>query len=157
MEDIIYFLLVVGGPLVMIMLGINKKKPLLVLGGILIYVVLIAFAVGTTNIGPSYKDSNRDAILNDLNNLAASAYHHKIRPATMDGGGGAYDTSLGGKMWVIPTSMVDNENATYKILFIDGKKVVLRGNSKAVVNSYIEAAVDSMGKPYDFNYGGEFE
>jgi hypothetical protein len=59
--------------------------------------------------GAATVQENRDAIINDLNNLAAFAYQFRIRPKSMGGGEGSY---MG---FDLPQSLRANENATYSI------------------------------------------
>src|SRR5437867_7065193 len=56
----------------------------------------------------AYVTSNKDAIINHMNNLAATAYQYRIRPTTMGGGGG--DSYEGFK---IPKSMMSTDFATF--------------------------------------------
>src|SRR3990170_400864 len=93
----------------------GQQQLLLIILGVII--VGIAIAVGLSLFSAQSIQSNRDAIINDLNNLAAQAYQHKIRPASMGGGNGSYDgstpTAGSGTSFVIPSKMSANENASY--------------------------------------------
>ncbi len=82
----------------------GQQQLLLIILGVII--VGIAIAVGLSLFSAQSVQSNRDAIINDLNNLAAQAYQYMIRPSSMGGGQGSY----GG--FSIPSKMVTNENAT---------------------------------------------
>jgi hypothetical protein len=83
----------------------GQQQLLLIILGVII--VGIAIAVGLTLFSAQSIQSNRDAIINDLNNLSAQAYQYRIRPMSMGGGQGEYTS------FVIPTRMRTNENATY--------------------------------------------
>ena len=83
----------------------GQQQLLLIILGVII--VGIAIAVGLSLFSAQSVQSNRDAIINDLNNLAAQAYQFRIRPTSMGGGQGDYTT------FAIPTKMKTNENATY--------------------------------------------
>ncbi len=48
----------------------------------------IAIAVGILMFGANSVETNKQAMINDLNNLASCAYRHHVRPVSMDGGGG---------------------------------------------------------------------
>jgi hypothetical protein len=83
----------------------GQQQLLLIILGVII--VGIAIAVGLSLFSAQSVQSNRDAIINDLNNLAAQAYQFKVRPTSMGGGQGSY----GG--FSIPSKMMTNENASY--------------------------------------------
>ncbi len=83
----------------------GQQQLLLIILGVII--VGIAIAVGLSLFSAQSIQSNKDAIINDLNNIAAHAYQFRIRPASMAGGAGSY---VG---YTIPTKMASNANATY--------------------------------------------
>src|SRR5215470_10767108 len=83
----------------------GQQQLLLIILGVII--VGIAIAVGISMFSSSSVQSNKDAIVNDLNNLAADAYQYKIRPTTMGGGGGTY----GG--YKVRTKLSSNDNGSY--------------------------------------------
>ena len=64
----------------------GQQQLLLIILGVII--VGIAIAVGISMFSSSSVQSNKDAIINDLNNLAANAFQFRIRPITMGGGSG---------------------------------------------------------------------
>ena len=66
----------------------GQQQLLLIILGVII--VGIAIAVGISMFSSSSVQANKDALVNDLNNLAADAYQYKIRPSTMGGGAGSY-------------------------------------------------------------------
>jgi hypothetical protein len=65
----------------------------------------VAIALGV--FGAQSAQSNKDAIVNDLNNMATHAYHYRARLKVMAGGEGSY---VG---YTIPVTMASNENASY--------------------------------------------
>ena len=83
----------------------GQQQLLLIILGVII--VGIAIAVGLSLFSAQSIQSNKDAIINDLNNIAAQAYQYRIRPSSMAGGNGSY---LGFK---IPLKMASNANAVY--------------------------------------------
>lgn len=93
--------------------------------------------------------SNRDAIINDLNNLAAQAYQYRIRPSSMGGGQGSY---AGFK---IPARMASNGNGTYETLIVEPNLVRFRATSGAV-NGTVESSIDRDGRLSDWKYSGAF-
>ena len=72
----------------------GQQQLLLIILGVI--VVGIAVAVGITMFKDNAVSSNRDAITNDLVNLAARAQQYYRRPAALGGGQGAFDASKGG-------------------------------------------------------------
>jgi len=67
------------------------------------------------------KYSPRDAMVNDMNNLAAQAYQYRIRPKSMGGGEGSY---VG---FVIPEKMTSNENGKYTVAVVLADTVEFNG------------------------------
>ncbi len=65
----------------------GQQQLLLIILGVII--VGIAIAVGLSLFSAQSVQSNRDAIINDMNNLAAQAYQYRIRPTSMAGGAGS--------------------------------------------------------------------
>ena len=80
----------------------GQQQLLLIILGVII--VGIAIAVGLSLFSAQSVQSNKDAMINDLNNLAAHAYQFRIRPSSMGGGQGTYTG------YTIPTKMKSNEN-----------------------------------------------
>jgi len=90
----------------------GQQQLLLVVLAILI--IGIAMAVGVSLFTAHGVESNRDGMIDDLNNLNASAYQFYIRPISMGGGGGAFDMSKGAAaVYTIPAKMASNDNGTY--------------------------------------------
>jgi hypothetical protein len=94
----------------------------------------------------------RDAILNDLNNIAAQAYQYRIKPKSMQGGNGSY---VG---FQIPSQMTSNANGKYlfKVVSVDTiafKAVAPEGNASIIVR------IDGDGKliQSSWQYKGGFE
>ncbi|MFH0988735.1 MAG: hypothetical protein V1799_01825 [bacterium] len=93
--------------------------------------------------------SNRDAIINDLNNLAANAYQYRIRPQSMGGGQGKYTG------YNIPTKMRTNENATYETNVINDDLLQFKATS-AQGSGTVEVQIDGNGRFGQWKYGGAF-
>jgi len=72
-------------------------------------------------------DSHTQAIQAELDNLAAAAYQHYIRPARVGGGNGAFDGSKGGTTWRIPETRDTTDYAYYMIRSISAEQIVLVG------------------------------
>ncbi len=95
--------------------------------------------------------SNRDALINDINNLAALAYQYRIRPASMGGGNGSYS---GLKM---PEKMKANENGTYTYTVAGPNEVNLKAASARIKGAAIEVTIDQDGRLTSWTYFGDFQ
>ena len=86
----------------------GQQQLLLIVLGVII--VGIAIAVGISMFKGNAQSSNRDQVINDLNNLAAKAQQFYRKPTSMGGGGQAF-TGFG-------LSAVDtgNGNGSYKVV-----------------------------------------
>ena len=115
----------------------GQQQLLLIILGVII--VGIAIAVGISMFSSGTVQANKDAIINDLNNLAANAYQYRIRPTTMGGGGGGYTG------YAIPTKLATNENATYAAGSISATSITFTGTSGQGYGTVI-AVLDSTGK-----------
>ncbi|MDI6804413.1 MAG: hypothetical protein QME58_11305 [Bacteroidota bacterium] len=133
----------------------GQQQLLLIILGVII--VGIAIAVGITMFSAGSVQSAKDAIINDMNNLAANAYQHRIRPASMSGGAGAYDASLGGQAYAIPTKLQITENANYMTTppVVGADAVTFTGTH--LDYGTVEATVGVDGKLTGWAYTGQFE
>ena len=137
----------------------GQQQLLLIILGVII--VGIAIAVGITMFSSASVAANKDAIVNDLNNLAANAYQFKIRPCTMGGGGGTY---AGGSCnpaspYKIPQklSLNDNGNYTSTAIVVNDSTVKFTAKSVSYPNASVVATVDANGKLFGFTYSGDFQ
>jgi len=125
----------------------GTQQLLLIIVGLI--VVGIAIAVGVAMFGSSSVLGNRDALTNDINNIAANAkqYHSKLR--TMGGGGGSY---LG---YLLPEQLQSLEDGSFE-LSIQAKDIVITGIS-AYNFGTVQATIDSTGSAGNWIYSGDFE
>lgn len=126
----------------------GQQQLLLIILGVII--VGIAIAVGLSLFSAQSVQSNKDAMINDLNNLAAHAYQFRIRPASMGGGQGTYTG------YTIPSKMATNENGTYVATVAAGSITVV-ATSAANATNVITVVVDSDGKLGSWTYAGDFQ
>ena len=131
----------------------GQQQLLLIILGVII--VGVAIAVGISMFSSSSVQANKDAIVNDLNNLSADAYQFRIRPGTMGGGGGKYSGVSGASTYSIPHKLVTNENATYSCT-VTADAVTFVGNSRSYPGSTVTAVCDTTGKLGSFTYAGQF-
>jgi len=83
----------------------GQQQLLLIVLGVI--VVGIAIVVGINLFNSNAVESNRNAVVADLNNLAAKAMQHFKTPTAMGGGQGTFTN------WAIPTGMGTTANGTY--------------------------------------------
>ncbi|MCI0707002.1 MAG: hypothetical protein L0Y80_05925 [Ignavibacteriae bacterium] len=131
----------------------GQQQLLLIILGVII--VGIAIAVGLSMFSSQSISSNKDAIINDLNNLFANAYQYRIRPASMGGGGGSYAG------YKIPATLSENENGTYVTTpspVTDPNAVVFAAVSTQDSNRTVTVTIDQTGRPQatSWTYGGDF-
>ena len=100
----------------------GQQQLLLIILGVI--VVGIAVAVGITMFKDNAVSANRDAVTNDLINLAARAQQFYRRPVALGGGQGKFDALTNIKML---TSMPNgtNANGTYTMTAATGVGPVL--------------------------------
>jgi len=125
----------------------GQQQLLLIILGVII--VGIAIAVGLSLFSAQSIQANKDAMINDLNNIAAHAYQFKIRPSSMGGGQGAYTG------YAIPSKMATNENAVYAATPAAATVAIVATSAQSSTNT-ISVTVDSDGKLGSWTYGGDF-
>jgi hypothetical protein len=127
----------------------GQQQLLLIILGVII--VGIAIAVGLSLFSAQSIESNRDALINDINNLNAHAYQYYIRPTSMGGGGGTF---VG---YTIPAKMASNDNGTYVASGLTATTITFTGTSTAgngtVANTFSAATGKVTGA---FTYTGLF-
>ena len=123
----------------------GQQQLLLIILGVII--VGIAIAVGLSLFSAQSVQSNHDAIINDLNNIAANAYQHYIRPASMGGGANSYDGTgaTGAAAYAIPSRMRTNENGTYSPVNT-ATTCTVTGTSSSVTGAKVVAVVNAQGQ-----------
>jgi len=126
----------------------GQQQLLLIILGVII--VGIAIAVGLSLFSAQSVQSNRDAMINDLNNLAAQAYQFRIRPTSMGGGQGDYTT------FSIPVKMRTNENGTYSNANT-ANDITITAISAQNASNYITVTIDSDGHLTGWSYYGDFQ
>ncbi len=128
----------------------GQQQLLLIILGVII--VGIAIAVGLSLFGAQSIQSNKDAIINDLNNIAAHAYQYRVRPASMTGGAGSY---LG---YDIPSKMATNENAVYTCTATADQVTFTAISVSNTINTVV-ATIDSKGNFIQtaWQYTGDFQ
>jgi hypothetical protein len=80
----------------------GQQQLLLIILGVII--VGIAIAVGLQLFQAGSVGANQDAIVNDVMNIAAHADQFRIRPVSMGGGGGVFDS------YTVPSRLLETGN-----------------------------------------------
>ncbi len=125
----------------------GQQQLLLIILGVII--VGIAIAVGITMFSAGSVQSAKDAIINDLNNLAANAYQYRIRPASMGGGAGAYTG------YTIPIKLVTTENATYEANVTGPESITFTATHPDY--GTVVATLNAQGQLTDWDYTDQFD
>ncbi len=128
----------------------GQQQLLLIILGVII--VGIAIAVGLSMFSAQSVSSNKDACINDLNNMFANAYQYRIRPTSMGGGGGVYTS------YAIPATLTKNENGTYTATVTDADHVKFDVKSVQDSTRTISVSIGNDGRPSGtWTYGGAFQ
>lgn len=101
----------------------GQQQLLLIILGVII--VGIAVAVGITMFQDNAVSANKDAVTNDLVNLAAKAQQHFRKPVALGGGGNTFQKDATGNDGIVDTEITiddlvstafsNNDNGVYKI------------------------------------------
>jgi Tfp pilus assembly protein PilE len=114
----------------------GQQQLLLIILGVI--VVGIAVAVGITMFSDSAINANRDALTNDLVNLASRAQQFYRRPVALGGGGNDFT-----KLTLITqlTNSATNANGTYTLVSATGAglaaKAVIKGVGTELFNNVL--------------------
>jgi Tfp pilus assembly protein PilE len=101
----------------------GQQQLLLIILGVII--VGIAVAVGITMFQDNAVNANRDAVSNDLINLAARAQQYYRRPVGLGGGGSSF-TTLGTAIAKL-TNNPHNDNGDYAITTGGDQSITITG------------------------------
>ncbi len=130
----------------------GQQQLLLIILGVII--VGIAIAVGLSLFSAQSVQANKDAIINDINNVAAYCYQYRIRPTSMGGGQGSYVGI------VLPSKMTSNDNANYALSSIGANAVTITGTNAVNAGQSVSGVLDDKGKfsqSPPFTYGSDFQ
>ena len=127
----------------------GQQQMLLIILGVLI--VGVAIAIGIALFGAQTTYSNRDAMISDLNHLAAIAYQFRVSIRSLGGGQGDYST------FTIPSQMAQNNNGSYSVIAAEKDLVTIEALSAQNNSNTITVTVDSNGKIGNLTFGGDFQ
>ncbi|MBI4429296.1 MAG: hypothetical protein HY562_09280 [Ignavibacteriales bacterium] len=92
-----------------------------------------------------FEPNSLQLIVSDLNAIAADAYHHRIRPVSKKGGGGAYNASYGGFAYAIPKKFEVNRRARFTIQALSADFILVKAVCLTDASLSIAAMVDERG------------
>ena len=96
----------------------QQQLHLVVLGAILVF---FSIAVGITSFNSNSVQSNRDAVIADLNYLSMMARGYYKKSDSLGGGNNDFNG------FEIPRSLESNENGSYRIVSSSAQKIILEG------------------------------
>ncbi|MHB1686346.1 MAG: hypothetical protein ACYCVH_03100 [Ignavibacteriaceae bacterium] len=113
----------------------GQQQLLLIVLGVII--VGIAIVVGINLFNANAVSSNRDAVIADLNNLAAQAHQYYIRPTSMGGGGNSFTG------WdITKTGLTSTPNGTYTASIAPAQVTITGvGVQKVNATNYVTAVM----------------
>ena len=104
----------------------GQQQLLLIVLGVI--VVGIAIIVGINLFNANAVSANRDAVISDLNNLAAMAQQFYKKPASMGGGANKFDN------WIIPPQIDTTANGIYTCASPSGQSITIVGTGTETGN-----------------------
>lgn len=93
-----------------------------------------------------FEPNSLQLIIADLNEIAADAYRHRIRPVSKKGGGGAYNATKGGPSYSLPKKFEKNQRARFAIQAISADVILLLATSIDNASLSVTAMIDDRGK-----------
>ena len=127
----------------------GTQQLLLVILGVV--VIGIAIAVAYAFFSAESTASERDALINDLNSLAAAACQYRSALRTLGGGQGSFSD------FVIRGSMRSNDNGSFSIADAQVNSITLTAICAVNPSNTIRVTVESDGKLDNWTYGGDFK
>lgn len=97
----------------------GQQQLLLIVLGIII--VGIAVVVGINVFTASSSQTNRDAVISDMTNLASMAQQYYRKPSSLGGGGNAFTG------WTVPAALDTTGNGTYTVTVNSASQITLVG------------------------------
>jgi len=127
----------------------GSQQLLLIILGVIIVAVAIAFGIYVFN--DMAVQSNKDGLLNDLNDVSSDAFAYFQRATMMGGGNGSYTG------YVVNHTYVSNEHGDISVTVAgSGRSIDILATSR---NGYgtITATLDDKGKLTSPEFTGEFQ
>jgi hypothetical protein len=115
----------------------GQQQLLLIVLGVII--VGIAIVVGINLFTANAIEANNNAVVSDLNNLAAMAISHAKKPASIGGGAGTFTG------FVIPATLGTNANGTYTLPAVAAGAVSIEFTGTGVEAGVFKTTVTTAG------------
>lgn len=104
----------------------GQQQLLLIVIGTVIVGIAIFIAI---NLASTYaRDANRDAVINDINNIAMLAKQHYHKPLALGGGGYSFTN------FTIPPNLLNTPNGNYVNASKDVNSLIIIGQGKEIGN-----------------------
>ncbi|MDR3627484.1 MAG: hypothetical protein P4L45_11655 [Ignavibacteriaceae bacterium] len=121
----------------------QQQLLLIVLGAI---IVGLAITVGISLFTSNAQSANRDAVINDLNNLGSLARKYYISTISLGGGNQSFTG------WTIPANLATNGNGSFTSTASDQQVVIIAtgiqtgkdGTTQVKVTNYVTSLRDSI-------------
>ena len=104
----------------------GQQQLLLIVLGIII--VGIAVVVGINVFTASSSQTNRDAVISDMTNLASMAQQYYRKPTSLGGGGNAFTN------WELPPALDTTGNGNYELTITNADEIKLIGYGNEIGN-----------------------
>jgi len=102
-----------------------------------------------------HEPNSLQVIVADLNDIAADAYRHRIRPVSKKGGGGAYNGSKGGHSYSLPKKFEKNQRARFTIQALSSDFILVQATSLTDATLSVTAMIDERGGLRNIQYPGK--
>jgi Tfp pilus assembly protein PilE len=106
----------------------GQQQLLLIILGVII--VGIAVAVGITMFQDNAISANKDAVVNDLVQLAAKAQQHYRKPTSLGGGGNSY-AGIDSAGSLVSAAFHHNDNGIYRVTTTGTTSIVITGYGRS--------------------------
>ena len=122
----------------------GQQQLLLIVLGVII--VGLAITIGINLFNSIAESSNRDAIVNDLNNLGSLARKYYISTISLGGGNQSFNG------WTIPDNLASNGNGSFSVTVSDQQVIInglgiqtgKDGSTPVKVINYVTSTRDSI-------------
>jgi hypothetical protein len=116
-----------------------------------ILIIGISILAGTGFFTDDETETNKKAMINDVNHIAMNATRYYRRIGALGGGGYSY---LG---YALPGGYRSNLNGSYSVNPLSQSALQIRGVSSKDTNNTMVAQIDTYGKASNWTFTGDFE
>jgi hypothetical protein len=116
-----------------------------------VLIIGISILAGTGFFSDDEIETNKKAMINDVNHIASNATRYYRRIGALGGGGYSY---LG---YALPAGFRSNLNGSYSATPLTKTTMQIRGVSVRDTNNTVAAQIDTYGKASNWTFTGDFE